>query len=148
MEEVTLIIISLHTILYQLQLSVIGEYIRLNLLNKLLWHVFTCQIVCIINDYSYLSSTRTRQASQRCSNVRVVFVYIRSLSKDANGKILTFKYRIRVDFLILVSYFTPQRQRFISKYSINNGKTASTKKKNSKTQHRKLHKNAFQNKRV
>ena len=38
--------------------------------------VFTCQIVCIINEYSYLCSTRTRQASQRCSNVRVVFVFI------------------------------------------------------------------------
>ncbi len=74
--------------------------------------VFTCQIVCIINDYSYFCNTRTRQASQRCSNVRVVFVYIRSLSKYANGKILTFKYHIRVHFLILVSYFTPQRWRF------------------------------------
>ena len=29
----------------------------------------------MIKDYSYLCSTRTRQASQRCSNVRVVFVY-------------------------------------------------------------------------
>ena len=30
-----------------------------------------------LNDYSYLCSTRTRQASQRCSNVRVVlFLYI------------------------------------------------------------------------
>ena len=29
--------------------------------------------VSIINDYSYFCSTRTRQASQRCSNVRVVF---------------------------------------------------------------------------
>ena len=31
----------------------------------------------MIKDYSYLCSTRTRQASQRCSNVRVVlFLYI------------------------------------------------------------------------
>ncbi len=32
--------------------------------------------VCIINNDSYLCSTRTRQASQRCSNVRVVFLFI------------------------------------------------------------------------
>ena len=38
---------------------------------------FSRKKVCIINDYSYLCSTRTRQASQRCSNVRVVlFLYI------------------------------------------------------------------------
>ena len=49
------------------------EYRLADSLNLLL-HVFTCQIVCIINDYSYLCRTRTRQASQRCSNVRVVFV--------------------------------------------------------------------------
>ena len=37
---------------------------------------FVSQKVCIINDYSYLCSTRTRQASQRYSNVRVVFVFM------------------------------------------------------------------------
>ena len=37
---------------------------------------FSCSKVCIINNYSYLCSTRTRQASQRCSNVRVVFAFI------------------------------------------------------------------------
>lgn len=32
---------------------------------------------CVFNYYSYLCITRTRQASQRCSNVRVVlFLYI------------------------------------------------------------------------
>ena len=71
-----------------------------------------CQIVCIINDYSYLCTVSSHQASQRCSNAWGFFVYIRLLSKYANGKILTFKYHIRVHFLILVSYFTPQRWRF------------------------------------
>ena len=37
---------------------------------------FVSQKVCIINDYSYFCSMRTRQASQRCSNVRVVFVFM------------------------------------------------------------------------
>lgn len=37
------------------------------------WLFFSCSKVCIINNYSYLCSARTRQASQRCSNVRVVF---------------------------------------------------------------------------
>ena len=34
---------------------------------------FSFKIICIFYAYSYLCSTRTRQASQRCSNVRVVF---------------------------------------------------------------------------
>ena len=55
---------------------------------------FSCSKVCIIKDYSYLCSTRTRQASQRCSNVRVVFVYIRFFSKYANGKIHLSGYRV------------------------------------------------------
>ena len=48
----------------------------------------------MIKDYSYLCSTRTRQASQRCSNAWGVFVYICSLSKYSNGKItaLTFTF--------------------------------------------------------
>ena len=36
---------------------------------------FLVRKVCFINNYSYFCSTRTRQASQRCSNVRVVFVF-------------------------------------------------------------------------
>ena len=56
--------------------------------------VFFLLKVCIIKDYSYLCSTRTRQASQRCSNVRVVFVYIRFFSKYANGKIHLSGYRV------------------------------------------------------
>ena len=39
------------------------------------WLFFSISKVCIINNYLYLCSARTRQASQRCSNVRVVFVY-------------------------------------------------------------------------
>ena len=37
------------------------------------WLFFSCSKVCIINNYLYLYSNRIRQASQRCSNVRVVF---------------------------------------------------------------------------
>ena len=55
---------------------------------------FLAQKVCFINNYSYLCSTRTRQASQRCSNVRVVFVYIRFFSKYANGKMHLSGYRV------------------------------------------------------
>ena len=42
---------------------------------------FSDEKVCIINDYLYLCNTRTRQASQRCSNVRVVFVYRRMATR-------------------------------------------------------------------
>ena len=38
--------------------------------------VFSCSKVCIVNIYLYLCSARTRQASQRCLNVRVVFDFI------------------------------------------------------------------------
>ncbi len=48
---------------------------------------FSRKKVCIINDYSYLCIVSSHQASQRCSNAWGFFVYIRLLSKYANGKI-------------------------------------------------------------
>ena len=48
----------------------------------------------MIKDYSYLCSTRTRQASQRCSNAWGVFVFICSLSKYSNGKITALHEKI------------------------------------------------------
>ena len=50
--------------------------LNINMSKKSTLGDFSRKKVCIINDYSYLCSTRTRQASQRCSNVRVVFVFI------------------------------------------------------------------------
>ena len=50
--------------------------LNINMSKKSTFVWFVSQKVCIINDYSYLCSTRTRQASQRCSNVRVVFVFM------------------------------------------------------------------------
>ena len=48
---------------------------------------FSCRKVCILNYYLYICTVSSHQASQRCSNAWGFFVYIRSLSKYANGKI-------------------------------------------------------------
>ena len=52
--------------------------------------IFFCLKVCILNDYSYFCDVSSHQASQRCSNAWGFFVYIRLLSKYANGNITAF----------------------------------------------------------
>ena len=57
-----------------------------NSLKLTLLSIFSFKIICIFYAYSYLCSTRTRQASQRCSNVRVVFFYRRMATKNSFTK--------------------------------------------------------------